>query len=80
VHAFLRAYHHHKSADWPGNRPFPLAAWRAEELAKMPTYYIMDSDRTIAETVGTEAPSRAAITASRWLRVGLKSPRKRVVP
>src|SRR5947209_8600947 len=34
VHAFLRAYYHVKSADWPGNRPFPLSAWTAEELAK----------------------------------------------
>src|SRR5438105_5507284 len=29
VHAFLRGYFHHKSADWPDNRPFPLAAWTA---------------------------------------------------
>ena len=42
VHAFLRAYFHHKSADWAENRPFRLAAWSAEELARMPTYYIMD--------------------------------------
>jgi phytoene dehydrogenase-like protein len=21
LHAFLRAYYHHKSADWPGNEP-----------------------------------------------------------
>src|SRR3954468_24917049 len=54
IHAFLRAYFHHKSADWPGNQPFPLAAWRADELAKMPTYYIMDLDRTMPETVAAE--------------------------
>ena len=24
VHAFLRAYYHHKSADWKQNKPFPL--------------------------------------------------------
>ena len=29
VHAFLRAYYHHKSADWPDNKPFALAAWTA---------------------------------------------------
>src|SRR5438093_338160 len=39
VHDFLRAYFHHKSADWKANRPHRLAAWRADELAKMPTYY-----------------------------------------
>src|SRR5579871_6632739 len=42
VHDFLRAYYHHKSADWKANKPYELAAWRADELAKMPTYYIMD--------------------------------------
>ena len=26
LHAFLRAYYHAKSADWPENTPFPLAA------------------------------------------------------
>jgi len=57
VHAFLRAYFHYKSADWKGNRPFRLAAWSAEELAKMPTYYIMDLDKTMAETVAPEMPS-----------------------
>ena len=67
MHAFLRAYFHHKSADWPGNRPFPLAAWRADELAKMPTYYIMDLDRTMPETVAAEMPSAEATAACRWL-------------
>ena len=51
VHAFLRAYYHHKSADWRQNRPFRLQGWTAEELAKMPTYYIMDLGETMAETV-----------------------------
>jgi pimeloyl-ACP methyl ester carboxylesterase len=67
VHAFLRAYFHHKSADWPGNRPFPLAAWHADELARMPTYYIMDLDRTMPETVAAEMPSPGTIAACRWL-------------
>ena len=45
VHDFLRAYYHHKSADWKANKPFELKGWTAEELAKMPTYYIMDLGR-----------------------------------
>lgn len=45
VHSFLRAYYHHKSADWKANKPFELKAWTAEELARMPTYYIMDLAR-----------------------------------
>ncbi|MFA7504159.1 MAG: alpha/beta fold hydrolase [Burkholderiaceae bacterium] len=67
VHDFLRAYYHHKSADWAGNRPFPLASWSASELAKMPTYYVMDLDRNMAETVAAEMPSAAEIAANRWL-------------
>ena len=57
--AFLRAYFHHKSADWAENKPFPLADWSASEIEKMPTYYIMDRDRTMAETVAPHMPSPA---------------------
>ena len=67
VHAFLRGYFHYKSADWTGNRPHPLQAWSAGELAKMPTYYIMDRDRNMAETVAPVMPSAAEIAACRWL-------------
>jgi pimeloyl-ACP methyl ester carboxylesterase len=67
VHAFLRAYFHFKSADWPGNKPFRLSAWSAEELAKMPTYYIMDLDRDMAATVAPEMPAAGEIAACRWL-------------
>ncbi len=67
VHNFLRAYYHHKSADWTGNSPFPLESWTAAELAKMPTYYIMDLDRTMAETVETEMPSAEDVAACDWL-------------
>jgi pimeloyl-ACP methyl ester carboxylesterase len=67
VHDFLRAYYHHKSADWTANRPYRLAGWTAGELAKLPTYYIMDRDRTMAETVAPEMPAPQAIAACRWL-------------
>ena len=67
VHDFLRAYYHHKSADWKANRPFELAGWTADELAKMPTYYIMDLAQGMAETVATEMPSPAEIAANKWL-------------
>ena len=67
VHDFMRAYFHHKSADWVENRPFRLAGWTAEELARMPTYYIMDLDRTMAETVAAEMPGADEIAACRWL-------------
>ncbi len=68
IHAFLRAYFYIKSADWKANRPHRLKAWSAEELAKMPTYYIMDRDQGMAETVASEMPSAAEIAACRWLR------------
>ena len=70
IHDFLRAYYHHKSADWPGNRPFPLAAMSAEALAQLPTYYVMKADKTMAETVAPEMPSPDAIAACRWLPDG----------
>lgn len=67
VHDFLRAYYHFKSADWAGNQPYPLAAWRADELAKLPTYYVMDARLGMAETVAPEMPSAEAIAACEWL-------------
>ncbi|GIS88307.1 MAG: hypothetical protein CM1200mP18_10170 [Gammaproteobacteria bacterium] len=67
VHDFLRAYFHYKSADWPDNRPYPLAAWSAEELAKMPTYYIMDLDQNMAETVASYMPDRKQVARCNWL-------------
>ncbi len=67
VHAFLRAYYHHKSADWKANRPHLLEAWRADRLALMPDYYIMGLDDTMPEAVGREAPSAAEVAANAWL-------------
>jgi pimeloyl-ACP methyl ester carboxylesterase len=65
--AFFRAYYHYKSADWLGNKPFPLKARIADEWAKMPTYYVMDLDKGMAETVAPEMPSHAEIAACKWL-------------
>jgi pimeloyl-ACP methyl ester carboxylesterase len=67
VHDFLRAYYYMKSADWPGNRPFPLKSWTASELAKMPNYYIMELNKGMAETVAPVMPSAAQIAACKWL-------------
>jgi pimeloyl-ACP methyl ester carboxylesterase len=67
VHDFLRAYYHHKSADWKANKPYPLQSWSAGELAKLPTYYVMDLAKNMAETVAEEMPSREEIDAARWL-------------
>lgn len=67
VHDFLRAYYHHKSADWKDNKPYPLKSWSAAELAKLPTYYVMDLASNMAETVAEEMPPAAEIAANQWL-------------
>ena len=67
IHAFLRGYYHHKSADWKQNQPFELKGWIAEELAKLPTYYVMDLAKGMAEAVASEMPSASDIAACQWL-------------
>ncbi len=67
LHAFFRAYYHYKSADWKGNKPHPLKARTAEELAQIPTYYVMDLDKGMAETAAAEMPTPAEIAAAKWL-------------
>jgi pimeloyl-ACP methyl ester carboxylesterase len=67
VHDFLRAYYHHKSADWKANTPYPLQGWTANDLAKLPTYYVMDLAHNMAETVAAEMPSAEVIAANTWL-------------
>lgn len=67
IHEFLRGYFHGKSADWAGNDPHRLAAWRAKDIAVMPTYYIMERDATMAETAATYMPSQEEIAACHWL-------------
>ena len=66
--AFLRAYFHVKSAQWPGNAPHALPAWTAEPLASMPYYYAMPLDASMRDAV--EVMPLVASTLSRsddWL-------------
>jgi pimeloyl-ACP methyl ester carboxylesterase len=70
LHAFFRAYYHYKSADWKGNRPHPLKARTAEEMSQIPTYYVMDKDKGMAETVAPFMPSPSEIAACKWLTEG----------
>jgi pimeloyl-ACP methyl ester carboxylesterase len=67
IHALLREQFYFKSADWEGNKPFPLKAQTASEFAKMPTYYIMDLNKGMAETMAEHQPSSDYIAACRWL-------------
>jgi pimeloyl-ACP methyl ester carboxylesterase len=66
-HVFLRAYFHMKSAAWAGNRPHSLAGWTADELAKMPEYYIMDLAAGMPASVAPAMPTDAEIAACAWL-------------
>ncbi|HTN12445.1 MAG TPA: alpha/beta hydrolase [Acetobacteraceae bacterium] len=81
LHDFLRGYYHYKSADWAGNRPQPLAGWTAGELAKLPTYYVMDRDLGMAATVAAVMPAgecawlteaELAVYAGEYARTGFQ--------
>ncbi|MEL7468909.1 MAG: alpha/beta hydrolase [Pseudomonadota bacterium] len=67
IHSFLRGYFHMKSADWAPNDPHALAGWTATELAKMPTYYIMDAHEDMAQTVARHMPSSEDIASCAWM-------------
>jgi pimeloyl-ACP methyl ester carboxylesterase len=66
IAAFLRAYFHMKSADWTlpdgsaANCPERLGGLTAAELARLPTYYIMDAAQGMAETVAPHLPTGPA--------------------
>ena len=67
IRNLLRAQYYFKSADWQGNKPFPLKSSMASEMAKMPKYYIMDLDRSYAETMAAEMPPEGYIAACKCL-------------
>lgn len=67
LHQFIRAYYHHKSADWQDNQPVKLTSWNAEIMAQMPTYYIMNKSDTMPETVAPHMPSENQIKDCHWL-------------
>jgi len=67
VHDLLRAMYYFKSAAWKGNKPFPLKSATAAEFAKMPTYYVMDLAKGVAETMAAEMPTKQQIAACRWM-------------
>ena len=64
-----------------GNRT-GRSGWTAIELAKVSTYYIMDRDESIAETVAKEMPSAAEIATqgNRISKCGQQLPEKAIVP
>ena len=64
---FFRGYFYYKSASWKDNKPFPLKAQTAQEMAKMPRYYVMDLDKGMCETVASHLPTAAETAAAKWL-------------
>jgi pimeloyl-ACP methyl ester carboxylesterase len=67
VHDLLRELYYFKSADFIENKPHPLKAWTASELAQMPTYYIMDRDKGVAATMAEHKPTAEYVAACQWL-------------
>jgi pimeloyl-ACP methyl ester carboxylesterase len=67
LHAFFRAYYFYKSADYKGNNPHPLRARTAEEMAQIPTYYVMEKDKGMAENVAPFMPPPDYIAHCKWL-------------
>jgi pimeloyl-ACP methyl ester carboxylesterase len=67
LHAFLRGYLHVKSADWSHNNPAMLKSWTAEELAKMPYYYIMPLHKSMPETIAEMMQTEDATATTRWM-------------
>ncbi|PYH48934.1 alpha/beta fold hydrolase [Aspergillus saccharolyticus JOP 1030-1] len=70
LHGFLRGYFHLKSGRWEGNQPRMLTGWTAEELVKMPYYYVMPAESTMPEAVERHMreESEEGLRASReWL-------------
>ncbi|HEY1242737.1 MAG TPA: alpha/beta hydrolase [Bryobacteraceae bacterium] len=67
LHSFFRAYYFYKSADYAGNKPHPLKARTAEEMAQIPTYYVMEKDKGMAATAASHMPSPDYIDKCKWL-------------
>ena len=67
LHAFFRAYYFCKSADYQRNHPHPLKARTAEEMAQIPTYYVMEKDKGMAATVAPFMPSADYIANCKWM-------------
>ncbi len=67
LQAFLRAYYHVKSADWPDNKPYPLAGWSGAALAQLPHYYVMPAGLGMPAAVAIHAPAADVSEHCTWL-------------
>jgi len=67
LHLFLRGYLHVKSAKWENNLPHPLQSWTAQELAKMPHYYIMPLEKSMPETIADMMVGQDMDATETWM-------------
>lgn len=67
LHTFLRGYLHVKSADWKKNTPHVLKSWTAEEMAKVPYYYVMPLDKSMPETIADMMVGEDDTATTRWM-------------
>lgn len=67
LHAFLRAYYHVKSADWPHNKPYPLTGLSGAALAQLPHYYVMPAGVGMPAAVAPYAPTADEAAQCGWL-------------
>lgn len=68
MHDFMRGYFHLKSADWNKNVPHPLSSWTADQLEKMPHYYIMPLHKNMREAVEQDMHDQPRSSyGQRWL-------------
>jgi pimeloyl-ACP methyl ester carboxylesterase len=67
---FFRGYFYFKSAQHPKNQNvFELKEWTADELCKLPEYYVMPLDSTMPQTVLSNVPDSVVLQQemSSWL-------------
>jgi pimeloyl-ACP methyl ester carboxylesterase len=67
LHTFLRGYLHVKSADWKENSPHPLKSWTAEEMAKVPNYYVMPLHKSMPDTIADMMVNQDSSATERWM-------------
>jgi pimeloyl-ACP methyl ester carboxylesterase len=67
LHDFLRGYLHVKSADWKGNKPYALKGWTAEEMSKVPYYYVLPRNMSMPETIAHMMVDEDPSITKRWM-------------
>lgn len=67
LRGFLRGYLHVKSANWKGNNPHALKGWTAEEVAKLPHYYVLPLGKSMPEAIADMMVVEDASATKSWM-------------